>query len=111
MSSVHRSLRFRLAATFAWFGALVSLLLSIGLSLIAHNLGERLMDETLRAEIEDYIARRARNPNSLPPATISVRGYVHVPGRPDEAIPPVLIKLDPGKHQLTLDGVPYRVAV
>ncbi len=111
MNRVHRSLRFRLAATFAWFGALVSLLLATGLSFTAHNLGERLMDETLRAEIEDYIARRARNPNSLPPATISVRGYVHVPGRPDEAIPPALLKLDPGKHQLVLDGIPYRVAV
>ncbi|MEN6586479.1 MAG: HAMP domain-containing sensor histidine kinase [Sulfuricella sp.] len=105
------SLRFRLAFTFAWFGALVSLLLSIGLSFTAHNLGERLMDETLRAEIEDYISRRARNPDSLPPATISVRGYVHVPGRKTEDIPPVLLELSPGKHQLTLNGTPYRVAV
>jgi signal transduction histidine kinase len=105
------SLRFRLAFTFAWFGALVSLLLSMGLSFTAHNLGQRLMDETLRAEVEDYIARRSRNPDSLPPATISVRGYVHVPGRKTADIPPALLKLDPGKHQLTLDNIPYRVAV
>ncbi|MDD5241028.1 MAG: HAMP domain-containing sensor histidine kinase [Sulfuricella sp.] len=110
-SSVRHSLRFRLASTFAWFGALVSLLLSIGLSFTAHNLGERLMDETLRAEIEDYLSRRARNPNSLPPATISVRGYVHVPGRGAEDMPPELLKLSPGKHQLSLDDTPYRVAV
>lgn len=105
------SLRFKLAATFAVFGAVVSLLLSMGLSFAAHNLGERIMDETLHAEIEDYISRRSRNPNSLPPATISVRGYVHVPGRMAEDIPPVLVSLDPGKHQLTLEGIPYRVAV
>ncbi len=111
MNSFHHSLRFKLAATFAWFGALVSLLLSLGLSFTAHNLGERLMDETLRAEIEDYIARRSRNPNSLPPATVSVRGYVHVPGRAAEDIPPALLQLSPGKHQLTLDATPYRVAV
>lgn len=106
-----RSLKFRLALTFAWFGALVSLLLSIGLSFAAHNVGERLMDETLRAELEDYIARRARNPNSLPPATISVRGYVHSPSRRAEDMPPELLRLSPGKHQLTLDNIPYRVAV
>lgn len=111
MTSVHHSLRFRLASTFAWFGALVSLLLSLGLSFTAHNLGERLMDETLRAEIEDYISRRSRNPDSLPPATISVRGYVHVPGRSAEDMPPELLKLNPGKHQLTLGNIPYRVAV
>ena len=111
MTNVHHSLRFRLASTFAWFGALVSLLLSLGLSFTAHHLGERLMDETLRAEIEDYISRRSRNPNSLPPATISVRGYVHVPGRGAEDIPPELLKLNPGKHQLTLGNIPYRVAV
>lgn len=83
----------------------------MGLSFAAHNLGERIMDETLYAEIEDYISRRSRNPNSLPPATISVRGYVHIPGRAAEDIPAILVSLDPGKHQLTLDGIPYRVAV
>ncbi|MFA7243094.1 MAG: HAMP domain-containing sensor histidine kinase [Sulfuricellaceae bacterium] len=106
-----RSLRFRLAATFAWFGALVSLLLALGLSFAAHNLGERLMDETLHAELDDYIARRSRNPDSLPPATISVRGYVHASGQSTEDIPPELLKLNPGQHQLTLGDIPYRVAV
>jgi signal transduction histidine kinase len=105
------SLRFRLAATFAWFGALVSLLLTVGLSLAAHNLGERLMDETLQAELDDYIARRSRNPGSLPPATISVHGYVYSSGQGTEGIPPELLKLNPGKHQLALDNIPYRIAV
>jgi signal transduction histidine kinase len=110
-SPIRHSLRFRLAVTFAWFGALVSLLLAGGLSLTAHDLGQRLMDETLRAELEDYLARRARNPNSLPPATISVRGYVYDPAVGAAHMPPELRELDPGKHQLTLNDIPYRVAV
>jgi signal transduction histidine kinase len=105
------SLRFRLAATFAGFGALVSILLSLGLSFAAHDVSQRLMDETLRAELEDYINRRARNPNSLPPATISVRGYVRPAGHDTPPIPPALLALPPGKYQLSLDNIPYRVAI
>lgn len=83
----------------------------MGLSFAAHNLGEQVMDETLHAEIEDYISRRLRNPSSRPPATISVMGYEYVPGREAEDVPPVLVGLNPGKYQLTLNSVPYRVAV
>ncbi len=105
------SLRFRLALTFAAFGALVSILLALGLSFAAHDVSQRLMDETLRAELEDYINRRLRNPNSLPPATISVRGYVRSAGHDTPALPAALQALSPGKYQLTLDNIPYRVAV
>lgn len=111
MSSLHHSFRFRLALTFALFGAMVSLLLSIGLSFTAHNLGERLIDETLRAEIEDYMSRRSRNPGSLPPATVSVQGYVFLPGQSKADLPPELHGLIPGKYQLTLNNIPYRIAV
>lgn len=113
MSRPHlrHSLRFRVALTFAWFGALVSLLLSAGLSVAAHDVGQRLMDETLHAELDDYLARRSRNPKSLPPATLSVKGYVYSPGRDTETVPPELLRLSPGKHQLNLDQIPYRVAV
>ena len=111
MSSLHHSFRFRLALTFAMFGAMVSLLLSIGLSFTAHNLGERLIDETLRAEIEDYMSRRSRNPGSLPPATVSIQGYVFLPGQSKTDLPPELHDLIPGKYQLTLNNIPYRIAV
>jgi len=93
------------------FGAMVSLLLTIGLSFTAHNLGERLIDETLRAEIEDYMSRRSRNPSSLPPATVSIQGYVFLPGQNNADIPPELHNLVPGKYQLTLNNIPYRIAV
>lgn len=111
MYSIHHSFRFRLAITFAFFGAMISLILSLGLSFTAHNLSDRLIDETLRAEIEDYISRRARNPNSHPPATISIRGYLFHPDQNNPDIPPALLELTPGKYQLALDSIPYRVAV
>lgn len=111
MSKVHHSFRFRLALTFAIFGAMVSLLLSLGLSFTAHNLGERLIDETLRAEIEDYISRRARNPNSLPPATAGIQGYVFLPKQNKADIPSALHDLSPGQYQLTLNDIPFRIAV
>ena len=111
MNNIHHSFRFRLALTFAFFGAMVSVLLSTGLSFTAHNLGEYLIDETLRAEIEDYISRRSRNPGSLPPATVSIRGYVFQPGQSKAEIPGELQDLVPGKYQLTLNNTPYRVAV
>ena len=111
MLNVQHSFRFRLALIFAAFGAVVSFLLSLGLSFTAHNLGERLIDETLRAEIEDYISRRSRNPNSLPPATISIRGFVFLPGQSKADIPEILHDLVPGKYQLTINNISYRVAV
>lgn len=110
MNNLRHSLRFKLALTFAAFGAMVSLLLSLGLSFAAHNLGEHLMDETLRAEMDDYISRRARNPASRPPATLSIQGYVQAQGQ-DDNIPAELLALGDGLHQLMLNGTPYRVAV
>src|SRR5512139_3189379 len=111
MNNLRHSLRFKLALTFAAFGAMVSLLLSLGLSFAAHTLGENLMDETLRAEMDDYISRRARNPSSLPPATLSIQGYVQTPSQGSDNIPAELLPLGEGHHQLTLNGTPYRVAV
>jgi len=111
MFSIHHSFRFRLALTFAIFGAMISLVLSLGLSFTAHNLGDRLIDETLRAEIDDYISRRARNPNSLPPATVSIQGYLFSPGQSNTETPPELHDLIPGKYQLMFNKIPYRVAV
>lgn len=111
MIKLPHSLHFKLALTFAVFGAMVSLLLSLGLHFVAHNLGERLIDETLQAEIDDYISRRARNPNSLPPSTLSISGYVLAMGEPANRVPIALRDLAPGKYELMLESTPYRVAV
>ena len=117
-----RSLRYRVALAFALFGGLVSLLLATGLYIASHNLEERLVDESLTAELEDYIARRTRNPHSVPPATATIHGYVlrltqggagaeGDGGTDDWAVPDAVRMLEPGRHHLDLAGVPHRAAV
>ena len=105
------SLRFRVAAAFAGLGAALSLLFAVGIWLAAHNVSQRLIDQTLTAELDDYKARRARNPHSLPPHTASLRGYVAAAGTVDGDIPAAVGALPPGRHEIVLDGIPFRVAV
>src|SRR5512139_966447 len=93
-----RSLRFRVATAFAAIGGVISLLMAIGLYFGVQDAGERLIDETLNAEMQDYLSRRSRNPHSLPPATATLLGYV-LPTRPGEPAPPDGISLlPPGQH-------------
>lgn len=105
-----RSLRTRLALAFALLGGCVALALAALLFLAFHNLNQRLIDESLRAETEDYIARRERNPLSLPPTTVSIRGFVASPPQAAD-VPAPLAALTPGTHEIQLDGIPYHVAV
>lgn len=106
------NLRLRVAAAFTGLGALVSLVFAVGVWLAAHDVSQRLIDETLTAELADYLARRARNPLSLPPASASLKGYV-VPaeGVAGEVPPPAVRRLAPGRHEVAIDGVPWRVVV
>jgi len=104
------SLRLRVAFAFAALGATLSLLLTIGIWFAAHDVSQRLLDQTLDAELEDYMARRARNPNSQPPATASLRGYLGQAGS-GAGLPPALAGLPPGRHEIALEQIPYRVAV
>ena len=105
------SLRFRVATAFAAFGGLVSLLIAIGLYFSAQDTGQRLIDETLNAEVQDFLARRLRNPQSLPPATATLVGYATGPHEVGPMPPDRVARLPAGRHTLTLDGHPYRVAV
>jgi signal transduction histidine kinase len=107
----NRSLRFRVALAFALFGAMLSLLLSAWLYLASHDAGIRLMDETLKAEMEDYLARRERNPLSLPPATVTVSGYVSPATQGAPPPPEALLQSRPGLSSLVWRGVPYRLLV
>ncbi len=106
-----RSLRLRVTVAFALFGGLLSLMQATWLYFGSSDLGERLIDETLNAELDDYIGRRTRNPHSVPENTATIRGYV-IPD-PDAAAPPpvAVATLQPGQHALLLDGSPYRAAV
>src|SRR4030066_181444 len=105
-----RDLRGRVALFFAGFGALISLILAVVLDQGAHDLGQRLIDETLSAELDDYIARRERNPASLPPSTVIVQGYIRdADGAGD--VPDYLTALPLGRHDIRLGTLSYRVAI
>jgi signal transduction histidine kinase len=109
--SLHPSLRLRVALAFAGLGAALSLLLSLGIWFAAHDVSQRLMDQTLKAELEDYMARRARNPDSLPPDTATLRGYLARAGTAPDDVPVPVRALPPGQHEITLWNIPYRVAI
>ncbi|MBF0172860.1 MAG: HAMP domain-containing histidine kinase [Magnetococcales bacterium] len=105
------NLRIRVAWAFATFGAMVCLLMG-GFQLLAtHDLSQRLIDETLTAELDDFLSRRERNPQSLPPNTVVLHGYVQAKGASQDDIPKYLNTLPPGRHNLTVGRLAYRVAV
>lgn len=105
-----RDLRERVALFFAGFGALLSMVLALVVYQAVHDQGRRLIDETLAAELDDYIARRERNPNSLPPSTVVLQGYVSEGGRTGE-VPGYLADLPLGWHDVVIGKLSYRVAV
>ncbi|MDX9994964.1 MAG: HAMP domain-containing sensor histidine kinase [Rhodocyclaceae bacterium] len=105
------SLRFRVALAFAALGATLGLLFAVGIWFATHDVSQRLMDETLAAELADYMTRRARNPQSLPPATANLSGYLIRPGESAADLPADLAGLPPGRHEITIGSTAYRVAV
>ncbi|MEW5770911.1 MAG: HAMP domain-containing sensor histidine kinase [Pseudomonadota bacterium] len=109
MPRARTRLRLRVALNFAWFGALISIALAAWLHYSTHDLGLRLIDETLRAEMQDFEARRTRNPHSLPPSTLTLVGYVFPPDAPADT--DGLRALAPGRHEVLLRGTPYAVLV
>jgi len=109
--TARRSLRNRVAVTLAVFGGVVSLALAVIIYWVSHDLERRLIDETLSAELDDYVERRARNPRSLPERTATIRAFVVTPHGNHNQIPQAVKDLRPGRHRLLLDGIPYRTAV
>lgn len=106
--SLHR----RVGLAFAALGAAVALLLAGGLFMAVNDLERRLIDEALSADLEDYVARRERNPNSLPPTTATLRGYIRSGVPVDDALlPDAVAALEPGYHGLQLEGRSYRAVV
>lgn len=105
------SLRFRVAATFAGLGAFLSVMFAVGIWVAARDVSQRLMDQTLKSELDDYVARRARNPHSLPPNTATLRAHVANAGEDPSAIPDAMRGLEPGQHEIDIDGIPFRVLV
>ncbi len=95
----------------ALLGGGVSLVLTLTLFLATQQLTQQLLEESLRAELEDYIARRLRNPQSLPPDARLVKGYVAAHPAQDPHLPAPLVSLTPGSYALTLDAIPCQVIV
>ncbi|MDD3519278.1 MAG: HAMP domain-containing sensor histidine kinase [Chromatiales bacterium] len=108
---IRSRLRLRVAIAFAVLGGVVTLVLTVFVAVAVHQLNQRVLDESLRAELEDYMARRARNPLSLPPDSALVRGYVLPSGTDPQGLPPELAERGPGNHALVIDGTPWRMAV
>jgi signal transduction histidine kinase len=104
------SLRFRAALAFAVLGAFVSFLLSTAVFFAARNIELRLLSETLTVEMDDFLARRARRPAALPPATRAIRTLIDSP-EGGASIPVVLRALEPGFHQVSLRRRGYYVAI
>jgi signal transduction histidine kinase len=107
---IKRRLRYRVAAVFAVFGGLVSVIQAFGVYVASQNLEEHLIDDTLTAELEDFADRRARNPRSLPEMTTTIRAYA-MPIQGNANVPTKVAELEPGRHQLELEGTLYRAAV
>jgi signal transduction histidine kinase len=109
------TLRLRVAAGFALLGLAVSLALGGWLFFVSRDLEQRLIDEALDAELQDYQARLARNPRSLPPETAALRGWIEgrspEAGITDDPVPQPLRALPAGRHTLELEGASYRAAV
>jgi signal transduction histidine kinase len=115
MTRIRLTLRLRVAAGFALLGLAVSLALGAWLYVASRDLEQRLIDEALGAELEDYLARLSRNPLSLPPETATIRGYLvrrsEGPAAQGDVPPPELNDLPQGRYTLEVGGVSYRVAV
>lgn len=101
------NLRYRVSMAFALLGALVSVGIGVALYVLTVGLEQRLIAETLSAELEDYILRYAADPHTPPPSSTTLRTYV---GNGDE-VPSPLKQLEPGLHRLRLDGRGYFVSV
>lgn len=103
------SLRYRITLAFAVLGLVVSVGLSGGLYVLTINMEERLITETLSAELEDYIARYRQDPAAQPPASTTMRTYVIQPGTTN--VPVMLRELKTGLHQVRLGEKDYYAEV
>lgn len=111
MFQINNSLRTRIALTFSVFGALVSMVLAVSIYLASHNLESQLIEDTLVAELDDYIDRRARNPNSRPEHTATISAYVISQNTSTHKVPAEISRLQPGFHAVTLNEADYVAGV
>jgi len=103
------SLRYRVTLAFALLGLVMSLGLAGVLYALTLDMEERLIAETLSAELEDYIARYEVDPNAPPPASTTISTYVILPVAKNA--PAALQELKAGLHQVQLEGKDFYAEV
>lgn len=105
-----RSLRARVAVSFALLGAVVSVALSLGLWVAGQELEQRLISESLDDELEEYATLRRHDPATPPIATRTIRSFVRE-SPAAESVPEALRSLGPGFHEVLFDGQEYYAKV
>lgn len=84
--------------------------LAVALYVLTIDMEERLIAETLSAELEDYIARYEVDPETLPPSSTTIHTYVILPGA--KSSPELLLyELKAGLHQVQFEGRDYYAEV
>jgi len=104
------SLRYRVSIAFALLGGIISLALACILYWLTINMEERLIAETLSAELEDFIERYTEDPTTVPPSSTVMRAYV-IDENTLAPVPEVLRQMSAGLHQMPLGDSSYFVEV
>ena len=102
-------LRYRVALAFALLGAFVSTGVAGVFYLLTLNMEQRLITQTLNAELDNYVARYRRDPSTPPPAGGGMQ--MHVVGAAAGDMPRELAGLAGGLHRLRIGDRHYYVAV
>lgn len=103
------NLRSRVTFSFALLGMIISIALAGALYVLTHTMEERLIAETLSAELEDYMARYKLDPDTAPPSSTVIRTYII--DSDHKAAPEKLHGLGSGLHKIQLEGRDYYAEV
>lgn len=101
------SLRYRVALYYALFGAGLSVLLSGSVYWTVQQIGNQLIDDILRAELDEHSLMAS---NDLP-NTATISGYVLSATEDGVFIPKEIRALQPGTHNVNIGKKRFRVLV
>lgn len=103
-------LRDRVALGFALLGAGICLVVAIGMDLATDELEQRLLEDTMTAELLEAQDHVALDPARPLPATATIRTYL-IPGPNAARLPPGVSSLPLGFSEIRLDGRIYATAI
>ncbi len=104
------SLRYRITFAFALIGGIVSFALATALYWLTINMEERLIAETLSAELEDFIVRYEQDPVLVPPSSTLMQIRV-LDKQKQDGVTTALYGLDSGLHKIAFDNESYYAEV